>query len=277
MISFNYADSLTPKQLEQIDALADACIRYEGLTLGRPQLSGEDALVYLYYESRKKDVPKSVLIAYVYDDYAEVSAFTDPSCRCRGYFTSLFERFLSENDGLSVCFYPDGCSYDALAAMDALECEYTGTERLMECSLDSLSFDSDTDFPCSLKACDDIAVLAPIHSDAFGLSVQESTDFLTTSVAEDGAVAWLIRYNDEPVGLCLGTADGDSVYLFGLCIHPKFQRRSIGEHALKLLLSCLKDAYRIVRIQVTEENEAAYRLYCKLGFGGDEELMEYWY
>lgn len=274
MITFDYADRLTEKQLEQIRSLVDACIAYEGLTLSCPQLSGEDVQVYLYYETRKKDALKSVLIAYPCGEYAEITAFTHPSCRCLGMFTALFERFLSQNDDLAICFYPDGCSYDALAALTALECEYTGTERLMECTLTPGAFSGS--FSCSLEVCDDLSVLVPIHSSAFGLSSDESADFLKASL-EEGAVSWLIKKEDRPVGMCLGTAEDDTVYLFAFCILPDLQNQKMGTEALLLLLDCLSEAYRTVKIQVTEENEPAYRLYCHAGFHGEEELMEYWY
>lgn len=275
MITFDFANELKETSAESINRLADACIAYEGLTLSRPDLSGEDTQVYQFFESKKQSSPLGVLIAYPCEEYTEITAFTHPDFRCQGIFTSLFSRFLEKNGEGPVCFYPDGCSYDALCTLEVLDCEYSGTEQLMSCDLKSrprLPFSP----AFRLNVCDDPDLLAPIHSSAFGLTLDESREFLQESLQDD-AVCWLITNEDTPVGMCLGSADKDTVYLYGLCMDPKYQHQGMGTDALALLLDCLSDVYRTVKVQVTEENEAAYRLYCRAGFVSTQELMEYWY
>ncbi len=277
MITFYNANQLSKQQIDRIYQLVDACISYEGLTLGHPDLNSEDVQVYQYFQTKKSTEPLSVLIAYPSDDYTEITAFTHPKRRCQGLFTSLFERYMSQNDEGPVCFFPDGCSYDALSTLEVLDCEYSSTEHLMTCDLKTrpiLPFSPHFD----LLACDesDIKALVAIHSRAFDMSLDESTEFLQSSF-DDDAVCWKITKGEHIVGLCLGSADKDTVYLYGFCIDPRFQNKGYGQNALALLLDCLSDAYTTVRIQVAEENTAAYRLYCKAGFVSTQELMEYWY
>lgn len=275
MIRFRYASQLKDSQIEGIHALVDACIAYEGLSLTMPQLDEEDTQVFLSYAGSRIDQPLGVLIAFPGEEYFEVTAFTHPDCRCEGIFTSLFERFMAKNGETAVCFYPDGNSYDALATLDVLECEYSGTEQMMTCDLKNRPLLPIPD-ALSLEVCDDIPLMEGIHSRAFGLEPEDSRTFLTESL-ENGAVCWLIRKDNQPAGICLGTADGDNVYLYGFCIDPDLQQQGIGTGALAMLLDCLSDVYQTVTIQVTEENTAAYRLYCSAGFTSTQELMEYWY
>ncbi len=277
MITFYNASQLSKQQIDRIYQLVDACIAYEDLTLGHPDLDSEDVQVYQYFQTKKSTDPLSVLIAYPGDDYTEITAFTHPKRRCQGLFTSLFERYMSQNDEGPVCFFPDGCSYDALSTLEVLECEYSSTEHLMSCHLkDRPVLPFSPHF--SLTICDDSEreKLASIHSRAFDMSLDESRTFLRDSF-DDDAVCWTICKGDTTVGLCLGSADEDTVYIYGLCIDPRFQNKGYGQNALALLLDCLSESYQTVRIQVAEENTAAYRLYCKAGFVSTQELMEYWY
>lgn len=277
MIRFNYASQLTSPQIDRIHKLVDACIEYELLTLGHPDLDADEIQVYQYFQTKKSIDPLAVLIAYPSDDYTEITAFTDPKHRCQGLFTALFQRYMSQNDEGPICFFPDGCSYDALSTLEVLDCEYTSTEHLMSCELKTrplLPFASDFD----LFACDDtdIEALSAIHSRAFDMPLDESKEFLQSSF-DDDAVCWMIRKGDTPVGICLGAADTDTVYIYGFCIDPRFQKKGYGQDALALLLDCLSEVYTTVRIQVSEENTAAYHLYRKAGFVSNQELMEYWY
>ena len=275
MIRFRFANTLKEKHLEDISRLVDACIAYEGLTLSMPDLSDEGVQVYSFYPTKKEENLLGVLVAYPFEEYTEITAFTHPDCRCQGIFTSLFQRYLEKNGDGPVCFYPDGCSYDALATLEVLECEYNGTEQLMHCDLNrrtKLSYPASL----SLEESDDLSLLSKIHSDAFGQTQTDSRLYLENALA-DGAVCWLIKDQETPVGLCLGTGSEDTVYLFGLCIAPAHQRKGLGTAALGLLLDCLAESYQSVSIQVTEENTAASRLYCKAGFTSVQELQEFWY
>ena len=276
MIRSGNAGKLNERQRSQILGLYEACAEYEGLTLSEPELSDPETLVFRYYEGRKEDELLAVLLAYKEEECMEVTAFTHPGHRCRGFFTGLFEHFLQAvGEDMPVCFFPDGNSYDALCTLDELEAEYTGTDHLMDCNLrDHPEVRSDNAF--SLEVCEDLSQLAGIHSRAFELEEAASGDYLKTAL-DDGAVAWLFKKGTDPVGMCLGTADSDSVYLFAFCIDPEYQGKGFGSACLSLLLDCLAGAYQTARVQVTEENAPAFALYRKAGFISREELMEYWY
>ena len=297
-------------QLGRIRALFNACVQYEGLTLSFPDLTDESVYISCIYDvpdrgpasdpaapvtdssvftgtkpqgsagsqAVSSGTPEflSVLIAFIEDDYIEMTAFTHPLHRCEGLFSCLFRHFLeTEADERPISFYPDANSYDALMTLDMLEAEYTVTEHVMICEL-AKHCTCPADTSVSMNVCDDRKLLTAIHSKAFGLSKKESGTFINTAL-DDDAAAWIFKKEEKTVGMCFGSADNDTVYLFSFCILPEYQGKKIGSQCLSMLINVLAGAYRYAKVQVTEENEAAFALYKNAGFESKEELMEYWY
>ena len=283
MIKVKEFSELTEKDKASIRELIDDCIRYEQLELAVPDLNEEDGTAYLYYQSSKNPKLISVLFCYDLEDYLEVSAFTSPSHRCQGAFTTLFQKLIEGYEETPVCFYPDGNSYDALMTMEVLDCEYSGTEHLMR--LDrrpETSKASSSEQAVSLRPATetDLTALAAIHSAAFDMEEEESQAFLDQSFAS-GETIWCITAknsdaNDSLVGLVLTSIQPDQTSLYGLAIHPEQQGKGYGRAAVQTLLQ-LPEITFPVTLHVTEENEAAFKIYKGMGFVTTQELMEYWY
>ena len=284
MIKVKEFAELTEKDKAAIRDLIDDCIRYEQLELAVPDLNEEDGTAYLYYQSPKNPKLISVLFCYDLEDYLEVSAFTSPSHRCQGAFTTLFQKLIEGYEETPVCFYPDGNSYDALMTMEVLDCEYSGTEHLMRLDRRPEKPEaSDNPQPIiSLRPANeaDLAALAAIHSAAFDMEEEESQAFLDQSFAS-GETIWCIAaknndMSDSLVGLVLTSIQPDQTSLYGLAIHPEQQGKGYGRAAVQALLQ-LPEITFPVTLHVTEENEAAYKIYKEMGFVTTQELMEYWY
>lgn len=300
MIKVKSFSDLTAKEKASIRELIDDCIRYEQLELAVPDLDEEEATAYLYYLSPKNPKLVSVLFCYDLEDYLEVSAFTSPRHRCQGAFTSLFQKLIEGYEEIPICFYPDGNSYDALMTMEVLECEYSGTEHLMR--LDRRPKDNKAKDPADSAQLavalhpakeEELLSLGAIHSAAFDMEEEESKAFLEQAF-DSGETIWCITANGtgkqaeavnsanqatqpkELVGLVLTSIQPDQTNLYGLAIHPKYQGKGYGCAAVQALLQMPEITFPVT-LHVTEENEAAYRIYKKLGFRTTQELMEYWY
>ncbi len=306
MIKVKEFAELTEKDKVSIRELIDDCIRYEQLELAVPDLNKEDGTAYLYYQSSKNPKLISVLFCYDLEDYFEVSAFTSPSHRCQGAFTSLFQKLIEGYEETPVCFYPDGNSYDALMTMEVLDCEYSGTEHLMR--LDRRPDTSSTQPIAALRPAGrtDLTALAAIHSAAFDMEKEESLAFLEQSF-DSGETIWCIMTDsvdtvdssdakvnskiakaatctedsskeqyDQLIGLVLTSIQPDQTSLYGLAIHPKEQGKGYGRAAVQTLLQASEITFPVT-LHVTEENEAAYKIYKEMGFITTQELMEYWY
>ena len=296
MIKVKEFAELTEKDKVAIRELIDDCIRYEQLELAVPDLNEEDGTAYFYYQSPKNPKLISVLFCYDLEDYLEVSAFTSPSHRCQGAFTTLFQKLIEGYEETPVCFYPDGNSYDALMTMEVLDCEYSGTEHLMRLDRrpETAEASDDPQPVVSLRQATeaDLTALAKIHSVAFDMEEDESQAFIEQSFAS-GETIWCItaktpdfadssanlpsdKQNGQLVGLVLTSIQPDQTSLYGLSIHPEQQGKGYGRAAVQTLLQMPEITFPVT-LHVTEENEAAYKIYKEMGFGTTQELMEYWY
>lgn len=281
MIKIKEFTELTEKDKASIRELIDDCIRYEQLELAVPDLNEEDGTAYLYYQSSKNPKLISVLFCYDLEDYLEVSAFTSPAHRCQGAFTSLFQKLMEGYDETPVCFYPDGNSYDALMTMEVLDCEYSGTEHLMrlekrpEVAVDAAIAEDNTTVTLYPATKDDLLALVAVHSTAFDMEKEDSIGFLEQSF-DTGETIWCIVAGGTIVGLVLTSIQPDQTNLYGLAIHPEYQKKGYGRDAVNVLLQKPEITFPVT-LHVTEENEAAFKIYKGIGFVTTQELMEYWY
>lgn len=281
MIKIKEFTELTEKDTASIRELIDDCIRYEQLELAVPDLNEEDGTAYLYYQSSKNPKLISVLFCYDLEDYLEVSAFTSPAHRCQGAFTTLFQKLMEGYEETPVCFYPDGNSYDALMTMEVLDCEYSGTEHLMrlehkpEVAVDAAIAENNTTVTLYPATKDDLLALVAVHSAAFDMEKEDSIAFLEQSF-DTGETIWCIAAVGTIVGLVLTSIQPDQTNLYGLAIHPEYQKKGYGRDAVKVLLQKPEITFPVT-LHVTEENEAAYKIYKGMGFVTTQELMEYWY
>lgn len=281
MIKIKEFTELTEKDKASIRELIDDCIRYEQLELAVPDLNEEDGTAYLYYQSSKNPKLISVLFCYDLEDYLEVSAFTSPAHRCQGAFTSLFQKLMEGYEETPVCFYPDGNSYDALMTMEVLDCEYSGTEHLMrlekrpEVAVVAAIAENNTTVTLYPATKDDLLALVAVHSAAFDMEKEDSIAFLEQSF-DTGETIWCIATGGTIVGLVLTSIQPDQTNLYGLAIHPEYQGKGYGRDAVNVLLQKPEITFPVT-LHVTEENEAAFKIYKGMGFVTTQELMEYWY
>lgn len=281
MIKIKDFTELTEKDKASIRELIDDCIRYEQLELAVPDLNEEDGTAYLYYQSSKNPKLISVLFCYDLEDYLEVSAFTSPAHRCQGAFTSLFQKLMEGYEETPVCFYPDGNSYDALMTMEVLDCEYSGTEHLMrlehrpEMAGDAAIAENNATVTLYPATKDDLLALVAVHSAAFDMEKEDSIAFLEQSF-DTGETIWCIAAGGIIVGLVLTSIQPDQTNLYGLAIHPEYQGKGYGRDAVNVLLQKPEITFPVT-LHVTEENEAAFKIYKRMGFVTTQELMEYWY
>ena len=278
MIKVKAFSELSTKEISDIHQLITSCIEYEQLEITLPDLSEEEGTAYLYYASKKDQTPVSVLFCYDLEDYLEVSGFTNPSKRCQGLFTSLFQKLLDDCGEVPVCFYLDGNSYDALMTMQVLDCEYAGTEHMMV--LKNRPVRPDSDLPVIVKKAshDDLDTFSQIHSLAFEMEIGDSGDFLEQAF-NTGETLWCISKADSPNEICgmvITSIQDDQTSLYALAVSPQYQGQKIGHFAIESLLQ-MPDINFPVTLHVTEENTAAYLIYKNLGFLTTQELMEYWY
>ncbi|WP_367136975.1 N-acetyltransferase family protein [Saccharothrix sp. HUAS TT1] len=89
----------------------------------------------------------------------------------------------------------------------------------------------------------------------------------------------VVAEDPEPVGLLAGVPHEhhpDVLYLYSMWVKPEFRRRGVGEALMSDALSWARErGWARVQLRVFRGNETARRLYARLGFAGEGEIMDY--
>ncbi|MEU5696066.1 GNAT family N-acetyltransferase [Actinosynnema sp. NPDC020468] len=81
----------------------------------------------------------------------------------------------------------------------------------------------------------------------------------------------------DPIGLVAGMPQEEHpevLYVYSLWVKPGFRRRGVGEALMADVLAWAREHGRpLVRLRVLGENPGARRLYARLGFTGEGEVL----
>ncbi|NUS64022.1 MAG: GNAT family N-acetyltransferase [Saccharothrix sp.] len=88
----------------------------------------------------------------------------------------------------------------------------------------------------------------------------------------------VVAEDPEPVGLVAGVPHeihSDVLYLYSMWVKPEFRRRGVGEALVGDVLAWAREhGWARVQLRVFQGNETARRLYARLGFAGEGEIMD---
>ena len=114
-----------------------------------------------------------------------------------------------------------------------------------------------------------------LEDSGIDMEKEDSIAFLEQSFDTEETI-WCIAAGGTIVGLVLTSIQPDQTNLYGLAIHPEYQGKGYGRDAVNVLLQKPEITFPVT-LHVTEENEAAFKIYKGMGFVTTQELMEYWY
>ncbi|MEV0680565.1 GNAT family N-acetyltransferase [Actinosynnema sp. NPDC050436] len=88
----------------------------------------------------------------------------------------------------------------------------------------------------------------------------------------------VVAESPRPVGMVGAVPREDhtgALYLYSMWVEPLFRRRGVGEALVTEVLAWAREhGWRLVHLRVRDGNAVARRLYERLGFTGEGELME---
>ena len=275
-------DSLTEEQCRRITALYTLCTKEEGcyvlgLVLPEPGWAEEDSFYLLCEE---KGQPASFLSVFCPDlETAEVSGFTAPAFRRRGYFSALLaaaEREIDERFGTVRLLYQcltgdqdtEGFCKKRGLRFSYGECmmEYNAAGRRTAPSL------HDKGFSLRPASSGDRELLISLHRSVFPDTEAEA--YMDTVLADEATDSFLILSEGTPAGLFHLTTSGAVSYFMGLGILPAFRGKGLAKAALREVFSMLPPKGRLL-LQVSTSNGPAFQLYTSMGFSVFSRLDYY--
>lgn len=201
---------------------------------------------------------------------AEVTVFTHPDFRRRGYFNCLLYLAIAElvlHDVESLLFVLEG-----RWGIGRMLAERKGA--LLERSEHVLVFRGGLPaarggglalLPLSEEW---IPSLARIQAAAFSVSVEEAESRTLDFFAAKEIEAYIATLGDVPVGGLSVNRAGNERYICGVVVDPAKQGKGYGRGMLRLLLEklLLEDSAKEIVIEVDNENHRALNLYLSMGF-----------
>ena len=238
-MEYLFLRELTTKQQNDFWSLYDLCRALDKIQYSIPDTTGADmpdAFIIAY----DKATAVGCIFSYYYPDSHrwEISGITLPSFRRKGIFGKMLSVIRSRLD-ISDIFFTGKDSYPGIkeCAM-ALGYPYCYHEYLME-------FNG----PCPVSL-----PLSDNHIDDFAIEYEESDR------------TYYCYLGDDMAGHCSVLIEDSLANIFDVCILPKFRQKGLGKRLVTYVMSDLSHQVSRIRLQVSETNMPAMRLYTGCGF-----------
>jgi Acetyltransferases len=233
---------------------------------------------YLLYDEEKLISFLSLFIPM--QSEAEVSAYTLPEFRRKGYFHTLFEKTVQElkNHGIAKVLFV--CEPAGRAASEVLK----AYGAKLSCSEYRMAYEpgdyrkSGGSLRLEPAARSGLEEMAALDFRLFDGSYDESLSLLAKSLESGDVKSYCAFLDDRMMGLCSANFQDGGVTVYGIGISPEFQGKGYGREMLNLLLEqILRENPGEISLEVSSTNATAYRLYLTNGFRVKTQFDYYTY
>ncbi len=265
---------LNEQQKTDIEDMVKVCLKAEGLErtlyLGNDMNFHENLdSFYLMYDNHRL---VSVLVIFQpLEKEAEITAYTLPSERQKGYFDALFELAEAELAGFDVyriLFVVEPESVSGISAIKAYETNCVKSEYLLFYNMDKIT-DGERNTLIHLielqKSKQDEA--AYLSGEIFNTDLEEAFAVIESAMDSEFMKCYGAYMEDNLIGVCNVSYGANQASVFGFGIKPIYQGRGYGRILLNQVMDIIKKkGIKSVTLQVGSENTRAFSLYTSIGF-----------
>ncbi len=224
--------------------------------------------IFLMYDSN--ELISLLTIFMPTQQAAEITALTLPTHRGKGHFKVLLAAAVDElikYEIQEILFVVESQSVTGKQVISHLAADYDFTEYCMR-------LDAEKYVPLAnnrskyLKPSEkDLEILINLSMKIFKDSYEDTRGMILNIFQSATRDQYLAILNDEMIGMCSSSRDGDEVSIFGFGITPKFRNMGYGYELLHHVVNQLKlSGIREIVIEVDSNNSYAFKLYRKFGF-----------
>jgi len=270
--SLNKLDPVSEKEMKEVYSRCKEHDKLKGnLYLdGSVNFDQEIKYLYLLYEENK-------LVSFLFmfiptREEAEISAYTLPEYRRRGYFKKLLTEAVEElksYDIKDVLFVCESQSLSGKECINSLGADYDFTEYYMKFDKTSNALDKINEFKTKFYIPDrsDIKRLAYVSAQVFEESVEDEEEFIANCFNSTNRKNYATVLGDQIIGIGSGYFGYEEVAIYGLGILPEFQGKGYGrELIIHIVNHLLKNGHENITIEVESKNTPAFNLYKSSGF-----------
>lgn len=269
---------LNEKQKSDIEALVQECFAFDNIerTLYLSNdLNYYDKMDCFYLLYRNERLVSVLTIVEILEREAEISGYTLPMERNKGYFTTLLayaKDELTRYEINKVLFVIEPASKSGVAAVNTLQARYEKSEYLLirpNHKEQHMQNPEDIKEHFVLRELDThcLEKAATLSSKLFGTDVKEDISILKEAMESDQMKTFCSYLSGKMIGITCVNYGIKSACIFDFGIAAKHQGKGYGRKQLDLLLSELSrcECENII-LEVGSENKKAFSLYQSAGF-----------
>lgn len=276
--SFNRLEEV---QEEQIRELEEICNQHESPALQSYVYLSSDMnreqsrnCFYLLYEQGKL---VSFLSVFAPHQEGEISAFTHPDFRGRGYFSALLGRMREEWPSLTRLFFiTEPSSKSAQAVLKKLGASYSFSEYMMYYEEGSPQKGSSKKSAVSgaaeirLKKVNpvDRAVMAGLYASIFSMQERDAADWFDRLMEEPSVHVFQAVAGNTVVGTGALSDEGDRMTLFAMGVKKPLRGRGYGRRLLQQLVEYWREHFgeKELLLETDSHSPRAVSLFKRHGF-----------
>lgn len=205
-------------------------------------------------------------------DEAEISAYTLPKYRRKGYFKKLLHEAIKElskyniSDLIFVC---EPQSNDGNKVIEKLKAEFDFTEYLLRYnnSVDDMEVRPTPEINVEEAEKEDLESLIHLSQEIFNDKYEDAKSMIMKSFESENRIQYMGLLDQKLIGIASVSFENDEASISGFGISPQYQGKGFGRAMLKRILRDLKNRGREhITIEVDSTNKNAFNLYRKCGF-----------
>lgn len=275
------ASDVKEEQKVQIKNLVQLCAAYEPISdeVAFDHILNFDQNIKCYFFLFIEDRLISYLSMFIPTaDVAEISAYTHPEFRRKGYFSLLFKEAKNELENYEIdhiLFVHQPAGKDAKQVLEKYGANIDRTEYLMQ--LDKAQFSKlETELKLTKANEAYLKEMAAIYPTIFYDVNKDTEAALKTILDTENFDTYLLYSDAKIIGMCNVNRQQDKLYIFGLGILPEYRNQGYGKQMINLLLEeLILIKNKRILLEVSSDNESALALYKNSGFVVQEQYDYY--
>ena len=272
VIVLNKADKDIVKEINEVETLCMSHDKTKGnISLDQSlNFYPEMKSLFLLYDNNKLISLLSIFMPK--ENEAEISAYTLPGHRKKGYFKILLNKALEELEKYGpeqLLFVCETQSTDGKKVLKKLGASLSFTEHFLRYIGSSYKCNDEYPSRIQLQQADfkDVLTIEALYRQIFNDDYSDAKSIVTKSLSSDSRIQYIATLDNKPAGTAGVSFEGDSASIFGLGISPKYQKKGYGKELLNLVVKELEiKGIKNIYIEVDSLNENALHLYLKSGF-----------
>lgn len=201
-------------------------------------------------------------------DEVEISAYTLPEYRRRGYFKELLHDAIEELRSyapLDLLYVCESQSKVGKKVLKKLAVQKDCTEYTLTYKGSMLPMTPQ--IKLELASMSDVDTVAHLSEQIFHDNYHNAKSIVFKTMEAANRTQYIVKLEELAIGMCAVSFEEEEATIFGLGILPTYQGKGFGKQLVYLIVSELQRMdLKKISLEVDSDNQVAFQLYKQCGF-----------